>query len=73
MEHNSKTTTLARCPKCNALCVNGHDDDNQIFCARCGETFLPKSYTEMTAEEYSEMAKNAISKHMRNGWIAYRL
>ena len=70
--NNSKTVTLARCPKCDAFCVNGNDDDHQIFCAKCGATFLPKSYTEMTAEEYGEMAKNAVSTHLRNGWVAHK-
>ena len=70
--NNSNNVTLARCPHCNALCVNGHDEDNQIFCAKCGMTFLPNSYEEMTEEEYKQMAKDAISKHMRGGWIAYK-
>ena len=57
--NNSKNVTLARCPHCNALCVNGHDEDNQIFCAKCGETFLPKSYEEMSEEEMMMAALDA--------------
>lgn len=68
---NKKSVELARCPQCNALCVNGHDDDRQIFCAKCGRSFIPKSYEEMTDEEYREMAAKATCKHVRSSWVAY--
>lgn len=64
---------LARCPRCNALCVNGHDVDCQIFCAKCGQSFIPKSYIEMSDEEYKEMTQKAAQKHQRSGWIAYTI
>lgn len=66
-------TELARCPRCNALCVNGHDVDNQIFCAKCGQSFIPKSYIEMTNEEYVAMTKKATTEHHRSGWTAFTI
>lgn len=62
---------LARCPNCNSLCVNGHDDDNQICCAKCWQTFLPKSYVKMTDEEYKKMTEKATHKYEHCGWIAF--
>ena len=62
---------MARCPICNALCLNGHDVDNQINCAKCGQSFLPKSYVELTTAEYEDMKKKAAARHERCAWIAY--
>lgn len=79
MEHNENMSAsareqkveMARCPHCNALCLNGHDVDNQIYCAKCGLSFIPKSYVELTAEEYEEMKKKATTRHEKSAWIAY--
>lgn len=62
---------MARCPRCNALCLNGHDVDNQIYCAKCGQSFVPPSYVELTTTEYEEMKKQATARHERSAWIAY--
>ena len=62
---------MARCPSCNALCLNGHDVDNQIYCAKCGLSFIPKSYVELTTTEYEEMKKKATARHERSAWVAY--
>lgn len=62
---------MARCPHCNALCLNGHDDDNRIYCAKCGLSFIPKSYVELTTEEYEEMKKKATARHERCAWTAF--
>ncbi len=79
MEHNNNMPAaqreskveMARCPQCNALCLNGHDVDNQIYCAKCGQSFIPKSYVEFTTAEYEEMKKKATARHERSAWIAY--
>lgn len=62
---------LARCPRCNALCLNGHDVDNQIYCAKCGQSFIPQSYVELTNEEYEAMKEKATARHEKSAWIAY--
>ena len=64
--NNQKPVELARCPQCNALCVNGHDVDNQIYCAKCGRSYVPKSYIEMTDEEFRAMTEKALQKHGGN-------
>ena len=69
--NNQKPVELARCPQCNALCLNGHDVDNQIYCAKCGRSFIPKSYIEMSDEEYKDMTEKALQKHQRSGWLAF--
>ena len=65
-----KMVVLANCPNCNAICINGHDDDNQIFCAKCGRTFLPANYIRKTENEYKKLIEGA-TKHMRGGWTAF--
>lgn len=69
--NNSKTVEAARCPRCNALCVNGHDVDNQICCAKCGRSFVPASYVIMDTDEFKVMKQQALKKHKRGGWEAY--
>lgn len=62
---------LATCPSCNAVCVEGNDNDCQIYCAKCGVSFIPKTLKTVSQEEYAELAKNAKSKHSRGGWTAF--
>ena len=70
MERNK--VTLAVCPKCNAVCELGHDDDGQVHCAKCEHTFMPKVFKEMEDSEYKAMLKTA-KVHQRGGWTAYNI
>ena len=73
MERNlEKMVVLAHCPNCNAICVNGHDDDNQINCAKCGRTFVPApaDYIRKTESEYKKLIEGA-TKHERGGWTSF--
>ena len=79
MEHNNKSTQkeakieTARCPQCNALCLNGHDEDNQIYCANCGKSFKPQSYISLSLEEFKAMSMKATECHTKSGWIAFEV
>lgn len=62
---------LAVCPSCKATCVEGNDTDCQIYCANCGNSFVPKEVKSITNEEYVELKKNAKSERTRGGWTAF--
>lgn len=64
-------TETTRCPRCNAVCVTGHDDDGQVFCAKCGLSFIPKETKLLNPEEYRKLREEAKSRHERAAWIAY--
>lgn len=66
--HHVEITT---CPKCEATCKVGNDDDGQVFCAACRSTFKPQVTTEVLVEEYADMYQNATEKHMVSGWEAF--
>ena len=72
MERNCEyKVNLASCPSCNATCVEGNDNDGQIYCANCGKSFIPKEVREVTDKEYRELEKAAKIKRTRSGWIAF--
>ena len=68
---NEYKVNLATCPSCNATCVEGNDNDCQIYCANCGKSFIPKEVREVTDEEYKEIAESAKAKKTRGGWTAF--
>lgn len=71
MEQNFNIQT-AVCTKCGAVCLGGHDDDGQIYCARCETTFMPKDVKEMTKQEFNkDIVEKAEGKFERSGWTAY--
>ncbi len=63
-------TTIAICPRCGAICVEGHDDDGQIFCAKCGHSYTPKTVETLTDEEFKERIKGK-RRIEKSSWIAY--
>ena len=76
MEKRNYTLETARCPKCNAICINGHDDDGHIYCAKCKHTFLPKQLTKITDEEYKALQEKVSSEGERyecSGWTAFAI
>ena len=60
---------LLICPLCNALCVEGEDDDFQVSCAACGHTFNGKLASTMVLSE--EFLLRNYHKLTRAAWIAY--
>lgn len=74
MERNYMLET-ATCPHCGATCLNGHDDDGHIYCAKCRQSFVPQELTKITDEEYRAFVKKAeageIVKHECSGWTAF--
>lgn len=72
MERNNKVS-LANCPKCNAVCLKGHDDDGQVMCAKCGNTFRAVEEIHMNSEEYKAMTEKAQERHERGGWTAFTI
>lgn len=62
---------IAKCTKCGATCVEGHDNDGQIFCAACGLTFLPKETKAISDVEYTALTKSAKKRIDRGGWTAF--
>lgn len=71
MERTNKIMAIARCPQCDAACVDGHDEDCQIYCAKCGYSFVPKSFVRMTDAEYKEFTQKAKRRFDKGGWTAY--
>ena len=65
------TTETTRCPRCNAVCLTGHDDDGQVFCAKCGLSFIPKQTEDLDSEAYRKLREEAKEKNSRAGWTAY--
>ena len=63
---------LAKCPKCVATCRVGHDDDWQVFCACCHESFTPKETDKVTPEEYRMMLGLASKIYSTSAWTAFR-
>lgn len=61
---------IAFCPTCGAVCVEGHDNDGQIYCANCGVTFRPKRTTKLSGSEYQKMAKETKCVE-KGGWTAF--
>lgn len=65
---------MANCPRCKAICLVGHDEDGQIFCAKCGNSFRPDKTIKMDEKEYEEMLANKVKmKHESGGWTAYTI
>lgn len=71
MERNY-TIALATCPKCKATCVEGHDDDGQIFCACCGHSYIPSEIKKVTEEEYKKVRETANACYEKGGWKAFK-
>ena len=71
MEKRNNKIILATCPRCNAVCLQGHDEDGQVMCAKCGNTFKPKADILMNADEYKEFSEKAQERHERGGWTAF--
>lgn len=65
------TQEVTRCPNCGATCLIGHDDDGQVCCAKCGNTFLPKKIVELSEADYTELVAKATERHSRMGWTAF--
>ena len=73
MEQSFKIQT-AVCTNCGAVCLGGHDDDGQIFCAKCQTTFKPAEINEMTKQDFNDsIVEKAEEKFERSGWIAYAI
>ena len=74
MERNYKVET-AICPKCGALCINGHDDDGHIYCAKCKQTFVPQELTQISLEEFKALNQKVAGglgvRYECSGWTAY--
>ena len=71
--NNQNKIVLAECPRCKAMCLKGHDEDGQIMCAKCTNSFKPKVEISMTADEYKEFAEKAIKRHEKVGWTAFTI
>lgn len=75
LERNNTETSyevvIAVCPTCGATCVEGHDNDGQIFCAACGVTFMPKETTAICDADYIKLTKEAKRRIERGGWTAF--
>lgn len=68
------TLEIARCPHCNAICLNGHDDDGHIYCAKCKQSFIPKELTQITDKEYKELLEKVKKGGVRydcSAWTAF--
>lgn len=69
------TVELAICPRCGAVCVNGHDDDGHIYCAKCRQTYVPKELKTISGKEFEEMRAKVRGgngvKYECGGWEAY--
>ena len=70
MKERNYTVETAVCPHCGALCVNGHDDDGHIYCAKCKQSFVPKQLNRITDSEYRELIANA-TKYESSSWTAF--
>lgn len=64
-------TSVATCPRCKAVCVVGHDEDGQVFCAKCGNSFRPEVTKELNEQEYRTLRENATQRHERASWTAF--
>ena len=65
---------MANCPKCKAVCLVGHDEDGQVFCAKCSASFRPVEIKSMETEKFNEeIVKKAKIEHKSGGWTAYTL
>ena len=58
-----------KCPRCGAICLVGHDDDMQTWCANCELSFRGK-VESLDAEAFEKIENNSIRKS-KSGWIAY--
>ncbi len=63
---------ITHCPKCGAICREGHDDDGQVFCAFCKTSFTPTSTEKISQKEYIEELENAAEIKNDSGWVAYK-
>ena len=59
--------------ECGAICLNGHDEDGQVYCAGCGKSFRPKEVIVVDESEFHEKVRN-LKKCIRvyDSWIAYK-
>ena len=58
------------CPQCGAICLTGNDDDFQVFCAKCGRTFISKENHLIEREEFGHLIVNRqIYQH--GGWTCF--
>lgn len=67
---NNNNIALCKCPSCNATCLTGHDDDGQVYCAKCGRSFISVKDISVTPEEYRKIHAES-KKYERGGWIAF--
>ena len=67
---NNNTIDLCKCPRCQATCLIGHDDDGQVYCAKCGNSFIADNEISVTPEEYRKISSES-TKYERGGWTAF--
>lgn len=68
--HNHDNIALCKCPSCNATCLIGHDDDGQVYCAKCGKSFIAVEEISVTPEEYRKIYSES-KKYQKGGWTAF--
>lgn len=70
---NIKRVEIIKCPRCEATCKVGNDDDFQVYCACCMNSFMCKdAEKEISEQEYNEMKKNASEVYAIGAWEAFK-
>ena len=73
MKEQKILVQLAKCPKCGFTCRVGLDEDFQVHCAHCRNTFLCKEgEKKVTIPEYRKLKEDAEELHRVGTWVAFK-
>ena len=61
---------VCECPKCKATCLVGHDEDGQVYCANCSNSFRPSKTKTITEKKLRQLYANA-ERRDKSGWTAF--